>query len=154
MMPVDAGEYAALVSTLAEEHPDEIAADATHVASSAIAGIDRRADPANGYVRTHGTSEYTEATLYPSDVVAHSEQPQPRVDRHYADGSGRGSVHDRTEVYAIHTLALDLLDAVRNRSDIVAVCEDCGDVFESVDAAEGHTDVYTCSNLTDLRGDR
>lgn len=118
MMPVDAREYRALVSTLVDEHADAIEADATHVASSAIAGIDRRVDPANGYVRTHGTSEHTEATLYPSDVVAHSEQPQPRVDRHYADESGSGSVHDRTEVYAIHTLALDLLDALAGDTEV------------------------------------
>lgn len=110
MMPVDAGEYDALVSRLVDEHPDAIAADATHVASSAVAGMDRDVDPANGYVRTHGTSEYTDATLYPSDVIAHSEQPQQRVDERYAERD-RGTIHERPErVYAMHTLALDLLD--------------------------------------------
>lgn len=113
MMPVDAVEYGNVVAKLVRDHPHAIEADATGVANTMVAGLDRSVDPSNGYVRTHGTREYLRATMYPADVVAHSEQSQRAVQDRYEVQAG-GSIHEQpTEVYAIHTLALDLLDELR-----------------------------------------
>lgn len=121
MMPVDAVEYMHVVEKLVRDHPHAIEADATGVANTMVAGLDEHVDPSNGYVRTHGTREYLKPTLYPADVIAHSEQPQASVHDHWADGKERphASIHDRpSAVYAIHTLALDLLDAIAGDGEV------------------------------------
>lgn len=119
-MITDATGYREFVETLAREHTEVVEHDPVMVAATVIRGVDRRVDPQNGYTVTFGTNEFAGPTLYPTDVVAHSEQRQQRVDALWKQ-THPGSIHDRgVEVYAVYTMALDLLEAaVKTSNDAV-----------------------------------
>lgn len=111
-MQIQKTEYEMLVAELAERHPTAVEADPVAVANSMVYGVDATVDPDNGYTRTHGTEEFMTTTLYPTDVVAHSEQPLNVVDRFWGENHGHPILEESVDVFAIYTMALDLAGAL------------------------------------------
>lgn len=110
-MQIQKDGYEMLVAELVTRHPTTVEADPVAVANSMVYGVEC-VDPDTGYTRTHGTEEFMSVTLYPADVVAHSEQPVDVVDRFWNENHGHSIVEESVDVYAIYTMALDLAGAL------------------------------------------